>query len=168
MPCVQNINLVPVPGIDLLSEKEHPGSFGRHYLLHTTTNLYYLVYLMRRRKHDLVDDDDGDGRKIKTMYAAFVPRSYGCSSFSLTQIISIRRFSTTVLCTTPTLTVLVPIIYIRVSFSCRTKKTRTPSFEFPSNVQMPDERALRTKRFEIDTLMKQQNYDYEDDTALNQ
>ena len=48
------------------------------------------------------------------MYAAFVPRSYGCSSFSLTQIISIRRFSTTVLCTTPTLTVLVPIIYIRV------------------------------------------------------
>ena len=80
MPCVQNINLVPVPGIDLLSEKEHPGSFGRHYLLHTTTNLYYLVYLMRRRKHDLVDDDDGDGRKTKTMYAAFVPRSYGCSS----------------------------------------------------------------------------------------
>ena len=39
-----------------------------------------LVYLMRRRKHDLVDDDDGDGRKTKTMYAAFVPRSYGCSS----------------------------------------------------------------------------------------
>ena len=39
MPCVQNIKLVPVPGIDLLSEKEHPGSFGRHYLLHTTTNL---------------------------------------------------------------------------------------------------------------------------------
>ena len=28
-----------------------------------------------RRKHDLVDDSDA--RKTKTMYAAFVPRSYG-------------------------------------------------------------------------------------------
>ena len=29
MPCVQNKNIVSVPGIDLLSGKEHPGSFGR-------------------------------------------------------------------------------------------------------------------------------------------
>ena len=42
----------------------------------TTTNLFSLFIDedLRRRKHDLVDDDDG---RTKTMYAAFVPRSYG-------------------------------------------------------------------------------------------
>ena len=80
--------LVSVPGIDLLSGKEHPGSFGRHNTTqHNNQPILFSLFDeeedLRRRKHDLVDDSDA--RKIKTMYAAFVPRSYGCSSFSLAQ-----------------------------------------------------------------------------------
>ena len=61
MPCVQNKQFVSVPGIDLLSGKEHPGSFGRHNTTqHNNQPILFSLFdeEERMRKHEDFDEEE--------------------------------------------------------------------------------------------------------------